>query len=181
MIVLLVTLGVHLAATGASPITFHIGYSQATFVADKSPRLDNFEQFRSGHIVGMSNVFPRRYADVRLGIAIADRGTWKVHLNAVEMSALVELDLPLSYIVLAGPYADLQLSCCGPCPDRKINGGIKYGIGIRTTYRKTKIPLSLDVIREEGLRRAYSPRPHGKDSYKYHKGFLIQAGIRLLY
>ena len=186
---LLVILGVLLAATGASPLTFHTGYSQSAWVAEKAPKLvyGNRAQSRSGHVVGVSHVLPHRWADVRLGIASVARGTRSipgtvrstlddVHISAIELSVLGELDLPVSYVLLAGPYIDLRFSCCGVCPDRRINGGIKYGIGIRTTYRKTKIPLSLDIIREQGLRATYGPRSHGIDSH--HKGFLIQIGIR---
>ena len=189
---LLLTMGMLLVAQGASPLTFHTGYSRATWISDRAPKLAYGDRVKSrpGLLVGFSHVLPDRWAALRLGVASVARGTRSlpgtiyrafgnsnrvaIDISAIELSALGEIDLPVAYVLLAGPYLDLQTSCSGwHCPDRRINGGIKYGIGVRMTYQKNT--YSLDFIREQGLWAMHSPMRRRFDAH--HKGFLIQVGI----
>lgn len=176
-----------LVVQGASPLTFHTGYSQSAWEREKAPKLMqvNGTDSRPGLRLAVSHTFPHRWANVRLGIASAARGARStpftvigtrgggVNIHAVEMSALVEYDLPVAYLI-AGPYVDIRTSCSG---DRscsrmsRTSEGIQYGIGIRYTYKV--ITAYLEGIRHQGLRSAMTD-----NSYSYNRGFLIQVGIQ---
>ena len=179
MNLLLVVLGVLLAATGASPIAFYTGYSQSAWVSDNTPKLKYQSDIvsRPGLHIGISHAFPH----LRLEVASVARGTRSkpgtirgtrhiIDIDAIELSALGELGLSNIY-VLAGPYAGMEVFCSGiECTDSRINWGIKYGIGARRMYEG--ISVSLELVRHQGLVSV-----ERDDWNTYDKGFTIQVGI----